>query len=48
MKQWSLTLHGPTGVLTQFESVEAQFVVGTEEAGDVLRIVGEGVARRHA
>jgi serine/threonine protein kinase len=48
MKQWSLTLHGPTGILSQFESGEAQFVIGTEQAGDVLRIVAEGVAARHA
>ena len=48
MKQWSLTLHGPTGILRQFESVEAQFVLGTEAAGDVLRVVADGVAPRHA
>ncbi|RFC45958.1 MAG: Serine/threonine protein kinase/WD40 repeat/WD40 repeat [Verrucomicrobia bacterium] len=47
MRQWSLTLHDPTGILTQFESGEAQFVVGSEAAGDVLRVVAEGVAPRH-
>jgi hypothetical protein len=48
MKQWSLTLHGPTGILSQFESGEAQFVLGTEEAPDVLTVAGEGIAPRHA
>ena len=48
MKQWSLTLHGPTGILSQFESGEAQFVLGTEEAPDVLSVAGEGIAPRHA
>ncbi len=48
MKQWSLTLHGPTGILSQFDSQEAQFVLGTEEAPDVLSVAGEGIAPRHA
>ena len=48
MKQWSLTLHGPTGILSQFDSQEAQFVLGTEEAPDVLTVAGEGIAPRHA
>ena len=48
MQTWSLTLHGPGGVLSQFDSQETQFVLGTEEASDVLRVSGEGVAPRHA
>jgi hypothetical protein len=48
MKQWSLTLHGPTGILSQFETGAVQFVIGKEEAADVLRVLGEGVAKRHA
>jgi len=48
MKQWSLTLHGPTGILSQFDSGEAHFVLGTEEAPDVLTIAGDDVAPRHA
>jgi len=47
MKQWSLSLRGPSGLLSSFDSGEAQFFVGTEEADDVLRIFGEGVAERH-
>ena len=48
MNQWSLTLHGPGGVLSQFDSQETQFALGTEEASDVLRLAGEGIAPRHA
>ena len=48
VNQWSLTLHGPGGVLSQFDSQEARFVLGTEEAPDVLTVAGEGVASRHA
>ena len=48
VNQWSLTLHGPGGILSQFDSQEAQFVLGTQEASDVLRVSGEGVAPRHA
>ena len=42
--QWSITLHGPDVVLSQFDSEETELVVGTEEAADVLRLEGEGVA----
>ena len=48
MNTWSLTLHGPGGILSQADSQEAQFVLGTEEAPDVLTVSGEGVAPRHA
>ena len=48
MQIWSLTLHGPGGILSQVESKEAQFVLGTEEAPDVLTVAGAGVAPRHA
>jgi len=48
VNHWSLTLHGPNGILRQFDSDEAQFFLGTEEAGDVLRVEGEGIASRHA
>jgi len=48
MKSWSLTLHSPGGVFSQFDSAEAQFALGTEEASDVLTVVGEGIAARHA
>jgi len=30
MQNWSLTLHGPGGILSQSESQEAQFILGTE------------------
>ena len=48
MHQWSLTLHGPGGILGTLESGETQFVLGTEQATDVWTIAGEGVAVRHA
>ena len=48
MNQWSLALHGPSGLLSTLESGETQFVLGTEEATDVLSIQGEGIAPRHA
>ena len=48
MQFWILTLHGPGGVLGRSESPEAQFVLGSADAIDVLRISGEGVAPRHA
>ena len=48
MNQWSLALYGPGGLLSALESGEAQFVLGTEEAPDVLTIQGDGVAARHA
>ena len=31
MKQWTLTLHGPSGILSTVDSGETQFVIGTEE-----------------
>ena len=48
VNHWSLTLHGAGGILSQFDSGEAQFVLGKEEAPDVLRVSGEGIAPRHA
>ncbi len=48
MKQYSLSLHGPKGILSTADSGEPQFVIGTEEAADVFTITGEGVAPRHA
>jgi len=48
MKQWSLTLHGPSGILSTVDSGETQFVIGTEEAADVFAISGDEVAARHA
>ena len=48
MHHWSFTLHGPSGILSTLESGETQFVLGTEQAGDVWTIAGEGVAPRHA
>jgi hypothetical protein len=48
MKQWSLTLHGPGGILSSFDSGEVQFIIGSEAATDVLRVIAEGVAPRHA
>ena len=48
MQTWTLTLHGPDGILSQADSQEAQFVLGTEGAPDVLTVSGEGIAPRQA
>ena len=48
MQTWSLTLHGSGGILSHSESQEAQFVLGSEKAPDVLTVSGEGIASRHA
>ena len=48
MQPWSITLHGPTGVISNVDTAESQFVIGTETAGDVFTIHGEGVMPRHA
>jgi hypothetical protein len=48
MQTWSITLHGPAGVISTVDTGESQFVVGTETASDVFTVHGEGVAERHA
>ena len=48
MQTWSITLHGPAGVIGAADTGESQFVVGTETASDVFTVVGEGVMVRHA
>jgi serine/threonine protein kinase len=48
VKQWLLTLHGPSGILSTLESGETQFVLGTETSAEVLGLQGEGIAPRHA
>ena len=48
MRQWSITLYGPSGVLNTVDTGEAQFVIGTEAASDVFTVEGEGVSARHA
>jgi hypothetical protein len=48
MRQWSITLHGPAGILSTVDTGESQFVVGTEDASDVFTVVGDGVVARHA
>ena len=48
MRQWSITLHGPTGILSSVDTGESQFVVGTETASDVFTVNGDGVTGRHA
>jgi serine/threonine protein kinase/formylglycine-generating enzyme required for sulfatase activity len=47
MKQWSLALYGSSGILSTFESGEAQFFIGTEAADDVLRCPSGELAARH-
>lgn len=48
MSRLIITLHGPSGVLSTFETGEAQFVLGSETATDVYTVSGNGVAPRHA
>ncbi len=48
MQTWKLSIHGPGGILSESHSQEAQFVLGTEEAPDVMAVTGEGIAPRHA
>ena len=60
MQTWSITLHGPAGVISTVDTGKSQFVIGTETAsesqfvigtkagGDVFTAHGEGVAARHA
>jgi hypothetical protein len=48
MRQWSITLHGPVGILSSVDTGESEFVVGTEDVSDVFNVVGDGVVARHA
>jgi serine/threonine protein kinase len=48
MSTWLLTLQSPDGTQGSVETVETQFVVGTETAPDVYKVTGAGVAARHA
>jgi serine/threonine protein kinase len=48
MQTWSITLHGPLGVISTVDTGESEFVVGTETASDVFTIHGEGIMPRHA
>ena len=48
MRQWSITPHGPSGIIKTVDTGESQFVIGTEIASDVFTIQGEGIMPRHA
>ena len=48
MQTWSMTLHGPAGVVSSFDTGESQFVIGTETASDVFTVHGDGISPRHA
>ena len=48
MQTWSITLHGPAGVISSVDTGESQFVIGTETASDVFTVHGDGVTGRHA
>ena len=47
MRDWSITLHGGTGILRSTGTGDSEFVLGTEPGPNVLTIAGEGVAPRH-
>ncbi len=48
MQTWSITLHGPAGIISTVDTAESQFVIGTETASDVFAIQGDGIAPGHA
>ncbi len=48
MLTWSITLHGPAGVISTVDTGESHFVIGTETASDVFSVQGDGIAPRHA
>jgi serine/threonine protein kinase/WD40 repeat protein len=48
MYKWSITLHGPSGIISTVDTGESQFVIGKETASDVFTVQGEGVMPRHA
>ena len=48
MQTWSITLHGPAGVISSVDTGESQFVIGTETASDVFTVQGEDIMPRHA
>jgi len=48
MQHYSITIHGISGVPTVIDVGESQFVLGSDDAPDVLKVSGEGVAPRHA
>jgi len=48
MQTWSITLHGPSGIISTVDTGESQFVIGTETASDVFTVHGEGIMPRHA
>ena len=48
MQTWSISLHGPSGIISTVDTGEAQFVIGTETASDVFSVQGDGIAPRHA
>ena len=48
MEQWSITISNKVGIISQFDSSEIQFVLGSEQREGVHTVRGEGVAARHA
>ena len=48
MQAWSISLHGPSGVVSSVDSTETQFVIGTETGSDMFTVAAEGVMGRHA
>ena len=48
MQTWSISLHGPSGIISSVDTGESQFVIGTETASDVFTVQGEAIASRHA
>ena len=48
MSRWSITLYGPSGILSTVDAGESEFVIGAETASDVFNLVGEDVSARHA
>ena len=48
MQTWSITLYGPSGIISTVDTGESQFVIGTETASDVFSVQGDGIVPRNA
>lgn len=48
MQTRSITLHGPSRIISTIDTGESQVVIGTETASDVFTVNGDGVTGRHA
>jgi hypothetical protein len=45
---WSITFEGARGVIGTVDTLESQFVIGTEAGSNVFTVHCKGAAKRHA